>query len=80
MDGPGVPTPANGYAATFIFRIPEEARGAYVIDLLHDTRDPAQRTFLFSTTEGAAIELDATTPAVVQVQPRESKRRELRGD
>ena len=58
MDDPGISAGA-GYLATFTYRASADARGVFVIDLLHDWSDPAQRTYLFNTTPEAVVDIVA---------------------
>ena len=67
LDTAGVAASAGAYLATFTFRASPDARGTFVVDLLHDNTDPAQRTFLFPTAPGAKIEIAETQPAVIEV-------------
>ncbi len=56
-----------GYLATFTYQVNKHAAGAFVIEVLHEDSDPAQRTYLFPTTPGDRIEITRATPAVVKV-------------
>ncbi len=67
LSSPGVAVPSDTYLATFILRPTRDARGSFVIDLLYDDDDPAQRTFLFPTAPRGRIELTDVTPAIVTI-------------
>ncbi len=68
-DAAGSPTAARAYLATFTYRVSRDARGSFLVDLLHDNADPAQRTFVFPTPNRAKIEVSGTTPAMITVVP-----------
>jgi cysteine-rich repeat protein len=69
MDAPGVATAAEGYLATFTFRASPDAAGRFVIELLHDDTDPAERTYFFATPANGKIEIQDAGAAVVAVGP-----------
>ncbi len=71
LDTPGVAV-TPGYLATFTFRAPKDARGMFVIDLLHGAPFNAHRSFLFATQPHHAIELQST-PVVVEVIPQKRR-------
>jgi hypothetical protein len=67
----GVPTPANGYLATFTYRVPLDAAGTFAIELQYDDHQavPQGRTFLFASplrkigvTQASAARLTITAP------------------
>ncbi len=60
VDGPGVATPPDMYLATYVFRVSDDATGAFSIDILDHAVAPDYRTFLFPTTAGARIAIDTT--------------------
>jgi hypothetical protein len=66
---------SDAYLATFVFRASADAGGTFIVDLLHDDTDPAQRTFLFPTPASGKIAIDSVTPAVVTVQQTRSRTR-----
>jgi hypothetical protein len=77
LDSPGVATRPGAYLATFTFRTSDDAAGTFSVELLHDDRDPAQRTFIFPTPPGAKIEVEAANAVLVTVgslQTRASRR------
>jgi PKD repeat protein len=75
LDTAGVETLSDAYLATFVFRASADAGGTFIVDLLHDDTDPAQRTFLFPTPASGKIAIDSVTPAVVTVQQTRSRTR-----
>jgi hypothetical protein len=74
MDSAGIETAGGAYLATFTFLAGPDARGTFSVDLLHDAAVAGQRTFLFPTPPHARIEIERTTPAVIEVQPQEKER------
>jgi YVTN family beta-propeller protein len=73
LDGPGVPAPSGAYLATFVFRASEAAGGLFSVDLLHDERDPQQRTFLFATAPGGRIAIEHSAAATIVVSSKDDK-------
>ena len=71
MDSAGVEAAGGSYLATFTFQASFDARGTFNVDLLHDAADAGQRTFLFPTPPHTRIEIERTTPAVIEVRPEE---------
>jgi hypothetical protein len=69
LDQPGVATSPGAYLATFTFKASPDAVGTFSVELLHDDRDPAQRTFIFPTHPGAKIELASAAAAQVTIEP-----------
>jgi hypothetical protein len=69
LDGAGVQTARHGYLATMTFQASPDALGTFIVDLLHDDSDPAQRTFLFPTPAYDKIAVAGTNPAVIDVLP-----------
>jgi hypothetical protein len=69
LDQPGIATRPGAYLATFTFRASDDAAGTFSVDLLHDDRDPAQRTFIFPTHPGAKIEVAAAAAAQITIEP-----------
>jgi hypothetical protein len=67
MDSEGVATRPSAYLATFTYQASADAAGTFSIELLHDDRDPAQRTFIFPTPPGAKIQIESTDAAVVTI-------------
>ncbi len=67
LDTPGVATNRGAYLATFIYRVSREARGAFVVDVLHDDAAGSYRTFLFATPANGKIAIDSTSPATIVV-------------
>ncbi len=67
LDGPGVAV-GSGHLATFTFEASVDARGTFVIELLHDVDDAAQRTYLFPTLPNGRIELAAASALRVHVE------------
>jgi hypothetical protein len=68
LDSPGVATRPGAYLATFTFQASPDAAGTFSVELLHDNRDPAQRTFIFPTPPGAKIEVESAAAAVVIIR------------
>jgi hypothetical protein len=68
LDTPGIATHPGAYLATFTFKVSDDAAGTFSVELLHDDRDPAQRTFIFPTAPGAKIEVAAASAAVITVE------------
>jgi hypothetical protein len=64
----GAPAGAGAYLATFTYRVPKDAAGTYVVDVLHGPSDnPTEnRTFLFGYSSGP-IGLRAAPPVAVEV-------------
>ncbi len=62
--------PVNGgYLATFSYRVSADASGRFVIDVLHDHDDPAQRTYFFPTPQGERVAVKSA-PLGVSVKTR----------
>jgi hypothetical protein len=68
LDGAGVPTPAGAYLATFTYRASKDAAGAFTVEVLADPQDASQRTVLFPTAADGWIDVESTTPALIEVQ------------
>jgi hypothetical protein len=64
----GLATSAQGYAATFTYRVPKDATGTFVIELRYDNQSlaPVDRTFLFGAYAGP-IDVSSITPALITV-------------
>ncbi len=72
-DQPGVKLAANTYLATFTYRASADARGTFVIDILADQDDAAQRTFIFPSPSNGRVNIEKTAPAVIEVIAAERK-------
>ncbi len=57
------------YLATFTYRVSNDARGTFVIDVIHDAT-PQSQTFLVGPSQTDEIEVEQTTPAVVRIASR----------
>ena len=68
LDTPGIAVDAGAYLATFVYRASRDARGRFVIDVLHDDTDPSQRTFLLATPANGKIAIDETVPAIIDIR------------
>ncbi len=66
LDTPGVAVDP-GYLGTFTYRVPKDARGEFIVDMLHDDDDRQQRTYLFPTPADGRIVVN-TMPAVITVK------------
>ncbi len=66
-DDNGVPTPSEARLATFIYRASDDARGTFVVEVLHEETD--HRTFLFASPYNGMIAIDHVTPARISVTP-----------
>jgi hypothetical protein len=64
----GAPARAGSYLATFTYRVPKDAAGTYVVEVLHGpSASPTEnRTFLFGYSSGP-IGLRAAAPVAVEV-------------
>jgi hypothetical protein len=71
VDGPGVAVPAGAYLATFVFQATRDAAGTFAVEILADTADPAQRTFLFTSPTAAPRAVAPPAPALVTVESRD---------
>jgi hypothetical protein len=67
LDGAGIAAPAGAYLATFLFQASPDAAGSFVVELLHDDTDPAQRTFLFPTLSQGKIAIETDAAAEIMV-------------
>ena len=70
----GVPVSAGSYLATFVYRVPHEASGEFVIELRYDDKGsiPTERTFLFGPYAGL-LEVATASPVQVDVAGRRSR-------
>jgi hypothetical protein len=73
LDEPGIETSPGAYLATFTFKASADAAGTFSVELLHDDRDPAQRTFIFPTHAGAKIEVEFANAALVTVKASQAR-------
>ncbi len=69
LDDEGVPGARGDYLATLTFKASPKAAGTFVIDLLTDSTDAAQRSFLFPTPAYGRIDFIETVPATIMVSP-----------
>jgi hypothetical protein len=67
LDSTGVKARSGAYLATVTLQAGRDAAGAFIVDVLHDESDPAQRTFLFPTPAQARIEIESTAAAGIVV-------------
>ncbi len=67
LDGDGVNTAVDGYLATYTYRVGKQAAGTFMIELLHDDEDVAQRTFVFPTLATGKIDITDASAAVITV-------------
>ncbi len=67
-----VATSPNGYLATFTYRASADARGMFVLDVLHDDGGGSQ-TFLVGSEHTDKIEVTRTYPAVITVVEGDSR-------
>jgi hypothetical protein len=72
LDGAGIAAPPGAYLATFTFRASIDAQGSFEVDLLHDSPDRTQRTFLVPTPPTGRIDV-STTPALIEVGSRRGR-------
>ena len=70
LDSLCVPAEAGAYLGTFTFKVSEDARGSFSVNLLHGKTG---RSALFPTAPAARVSLQADG-AVVQVGPSASER------
>ncbi len=67
MDTAGIRSSSTGYLATLTLRASPDAAGRFAIDILHDSKDPGHRTFLFPTPAHGLIEVVHVSAAVIHV-------------
>ncbi len=77
LDSAGIATGDATYLATLTFRAQRDAVGSFIIDLLADSTDPAQRTYIFGSNQSQII-VEAVDPAVITVVPTVHKINRLR--
>ncbi len=68
-DEAGIPI-ASSHLATFTYRVSDNARGVFAIELMQDPKDGDHRTFLFPTEAHGRIELHPAKPLIVNVTGR----------
>ena len=73
LDGAGVNVSSKGYLASFYYRASSDAAGRFVVDILHDSTDSTQRTFLFPTAAHGRIDVLKSSPATVHVMGSRSR-------
>jgi hypothetical protein len=71
MDHPqGIPAPADGYLATFTYRVSEDASGRFLVELRHDgaKSEGQERTFLFGP-YGRLLPIVSAPPVAIEILP-----------
>ena len=73
IDAAGIRSEHDVYLATLVYRVRGSSEMA-MVDVLHDSFDPAQRTFLFATPANGKVDVVETIPAVIRVDDARKKK------
>ncbi len=80
LDGPGIRTTPAAYLATYTYRASRDARGHFVIEVLHG-HGLEERTFLFATPANGKVGIASSSRAAIVIDellPRSGRRANMR--